>query len=666
MTWKNPLGPWPTEGQVRAVWRPLLFSLVLLATTIGLWRGLLTQEKKAIAGAVSQELAWSRETIFNEVNYYIATAQRMAERWAFYGDGHRDEWEYDAQHDLQQRAGWVDVAWVDESYQARYTVSARHNEFLGDIGTLLKENYPDAIAQVKETGLPQFSGIIYPKSGGERALLVTPLFVGDHFSGVLVDVLDVNVILKTVLKMSVDAGWVYHFREGRREVRVPAVAAVDEKWSQVATLQIPGVSIELTVTPGPAVLKRVSTHLSLIVLIIGLVLTAVSTWGVWSAQTAKIKSDDLRAATGLLRQIREALDSSALVSVTDVSGIITYTNDNFCRISKYSREELLGQNHRIIKSGLHPKEYYVDMWRTIVQGNVWKGEFCNKAKDGSLYWVYATIFPFLGEDGKPESYMGIRHDITDRKKIELALAEQSEELRRSNAALGEFDHVVAHELKTPLTVIKMAAENLVSAGLGPLNQIQENVVGMIDKNVDQLVVTINTLLKLAQLGMAGSGVAVHNMGTKRHVGSVIQSLQPVARERNIVLREEIQEGFPDVKGSPEVFSEVLSNLIGNAIRYAAREVVVEARAIPKWIQFSVRDDGPGIPKELHPRLFEKFSSDNKSQSPMFRGNGLGLYICKGLVSHMGGKIWVESDEVKGTCFYFTLPMGRPEAPTTVA
>lgn len=186
-----------------------------------------------------------------------------------------------------------------------------------------------------------------------------------------------------------------------------------------------------------AMARRKTQDRATALLIMGGLAGLLLTWGIFVLATRKMSglvsrltdaSERLQASNLDLQFQQQALDEHNIVSIADTHGHITAVNNKFCEVSQYSREELLGQNHRMLKSGQHPSAFYNDLWATISVGRVWRGEICNRRKDGTFYWVASTILPFVGEDGLPSRYVSVRTDITAIKEAQHVLERSRDEL----------------------------------------------------------------------------------------------------------------------------------------------------------------------------------------------------------------------------------------------
>lgn len=473
-----------------------------------------------------------------------------------------------------------------------------------------------------------------------------------------------------------------------------------------------------------------------------------------------------------LEEYRYAVDQSSMVVITDENGLTIDVNENTCRISGYTREELIGTHSRLNKSGYHPPEYYEEMWRTISTGSIWRGELKNRTKEGRFYWVDTTIIPLLGTDGRPVRYMAMRSDITEKKKLqqlladvsmltrtgvweydlklhhkrtlflspvsysllglaeelkptidsltrlieptcrnlfknalhlciqdgtpfdiefqiagrdetlqwirclgqpeyadgeivrvygsfqdidrrkrdEMRLLEQAEDLTIKNQELEQFAFVASHDLQEPLRMIisflkqleKRHAEELDERGLMYLNYASDGA--------ERMRKIILDLLDYSRIGQSEGTFEMTDLN------QLVQDIRfllktPIDESSAVILTDPL----PTLYAPPIQLHQLFFNLISNALKYRKKgrtpKIQISCVEDSTCWGFSIQDNGVGIHPDYNTRVFELFQ---RLHSREHSGTGIGLAICKKIVQLLGGEIWLESEEDEGTIFYFTI------------
>jgi len=399
----------------------------------------------------------------------------------------------------------------------------------------------------------------------------------------------------------------------------------------------------------------------------------------------KIK-ENLEKSLKEVSAYKYALDESSIVAITDQKGVIQYANDNFCKISKYTREELIGQDHRIINSGYHPKEFIRDLWTTITKGKIWKGDLKNKAKDGTIYWVETTIVPFLNEQGKPYQYVAIRSDITERKRIEDELMEakvfaekatsvaEDAKIKAESATLvaeeavkskQQFLSNMSHEIRTPMNAIIGFTKVVLKT---ELTSKQREYLSAIKISGDALIVLINDILDLAKVDAGKMTFEKIPFKLSLSISAMLRLFEAKIQEKNLELVKEYDAGIPEVLlGDPVRLHQIILNLVSNAIKFTAQgKITVSVRLLSEdeekvTIEFAIADTGIGIASNKMNTIFGNFQQASSDTSRLYGGTGLGLAIVKQLVTSQGGSVDVKSKVGEGSVFKFSLSFQKTEA-----
>lgn len=402
-----------------------------------------------------------------------------------------------------------------------------------------------------------------------------------------------------------------------------------------------------------------------------------------------------------MQKLSTAMEQSPVsVLITDKLGNIEYVNEALTEVSGYSREELIGQNPRILNSGKQSDNFYRDLWSTILSGNTWRGDFQNKKKNGDIYWESASISPIISADGEITSFVGIKEDITGRKEsfeeieksrkaamsimqdanIQKRLAEEAlvnlgksqEELEQAKeiaesatAAKSDFLANMSHEIRTPMNAI-IGLNHLMEQT--DLSSKQHSYLQKSRLSADSLLRIINDILDFSKIEAGKLEIEYIPFDLNEVLAKVSNLMNMKAQEKELEFIIAKDRAVPlKLLGDPHRLGQIIINLTSNAIKFTEEgEISIRIQLSQQGdekieLKIEVSDTGIGITPEQQEILFQSFQQADTSITRQYGGTGLGLAITRNLVELMGGQIGLESEIGRGSTFFFTVEFGMGSA-----
>ncbi|WP_313588877.1 PAS domain S-box protein [Aquidulcibacter sp.] len=374
---------------------------------------------------------------------------------------------------------------------------------------------------------------------------------------------------------------------------------------------------------------------------------------------AQRRADD---ALANLNAYQSALDEHSIISVADQFGRIEFVNDRYCEISGYSRGELIGQSYRSVQSGKHDPSYFQDMRDTINAGQSWRGEVCNRAKDGSEFWVDATVVTLPATRTEGARFVSILYDITERKRTETELLAAREQAEAANRAKSSFLANMSHEIRTPLNGVIGVVGALART---QLTQNQREMVDLIQSSGETLELLLSDILDVSKIEAGKFTLQPEPFDLHEAIEATAQVMGIRAEEKGLGFHVRFgpcTEGL--FEGDRIRVKQIVSNLASNAVKFTQKgQIDISIATTDKAdgsceVMISVKDTGIGFDEQTKQRLFARFEQADTSITKNFGGTGLGLSICRTLTDMMGGQFLVASEAGIGSLFSVILPLPR--------
>ncbi len=371
---------------------------------------------------------------------------------------------------------------------------------------------------------------------------------------------------------------------------------------------------------------------------------------------------ELMSSRGEVKRLLTAVEQSAnVIVITDLLGVIEYVNPKFTQTTGYEKREVLGKKPSILNAKTQPVAVYKELWETISSGKIWKGEFHNKTLFGDYYWESAIISPVKNDQGQITHYIGIKEDITEKKKLISELVQAKEDAEESERVKSSFLANMSHEIRTPINGILGFTELMNNSGL--IGEESKQFLDIIERSGLRMLGIINNLIDFSKVETSQIKIQEREYNLKEQLDYLYSFFKPEMERKGLELKivNNLSKQDSVIYSDQEKIYAILTNLIDNALKFTAEgEVEISCSRENGFLSFYVKDTGIGIPKNRKKVVFDRFVQVDVEDKLETNGAGLGLAIAKAYVDVLGGEIWVESTEDQGSIFYFNLPLKKPE------
>ncbi|MFC2137174.1 PAS domain S-box protein [Bacteroidota bacterium] len=379
---------------------------------------------------------------------------------------------------------------------------------------------------------------------------------------------------------------------------------------------------------------------------------------------------EIKNSKNEIRKLYNAVEHSPeAIIITNKKGIIEYVNPKFSETTGYKKEEVLGKTPDFLTTERQDKQFYRKLWRTLLSGKEWRGEFENIRKNGDIFWQNTSISKVLNEEGEITHFVAINEDITERKLTEQKLIQAKEFAEQADKIKTAFLSNMSHEIRTPMNAIIGFSELLKITDLAHDKKLE--YIDHINENGKILLKLFEDIIDVARIESGDLDISKNHFNLNELVQNIYfvfdSKLKELAKPINLEIKSPNHNEPFIMYSDPVRCGQILTNLIDNALKFTQEGKVVFGYEIldEKEILFYVKDTGIGLSEEQQNIIFDLFRQADSSTTRKFGGTGIGLTISKNLVEMLGGKIWIESKLEIGTSFNFTLPYKKDDDTTMI-